>query len=408
MIDPYELGQPRPAKDAWLVSTWKIPYHETTYHAGQVRRDARGGVDLVMERASDGVFVSGEIQSDATITTGTLRWDARIADLPSGTVQGLFAFQSDWRAPRWEFDFEWTGRMGNRVVQIVAHATDPETGQRISASNDVRYNLGFDATLAHHRYEVVLTGKEAVMRVDGQAVHWFTAEDFGGHWSRSPVRSYVNLWGSDSPRWAGSWNGLPGGRVTANIRDADVRPGDVPVRIWNGTAGDNMMTAGSADNILRGGNGNDVLLGEGGNDLLRGGAGRDILKGGDGQDSLAGGTGNDALRSGAGKDDLRGGAGFDAFVFRDRHDAGDRILDWERADTIRFDDAGWGVNLREGALDPRHFALDVARDADDRFVFQASNATLWFDANGSAAGGLTLIADAQAGAVIRADDVWIA
>ena len=406
-MNPYILGQPKPTSDAWLVSTWDIAYHESTYRADQVRPDGRGGLDLVMEQANDGAFVSGEIQSDATLSTGTLRWDARIADLPSGAVQGLFAFQSDYRAPRWEFDFEWVGKTGNRVVQIVAHATDPETGHSIGATNGIRYKLGFDATLAHHRYEVVLTGREAVMRVDGRAVHYFTAEDFGGHWSRSPVRSYVDIWGVDNPDWAGPWNGLPCGPVTTNIADAEVRRGEVPVRVWTGTAGNDRLTGSGADDIVRAGSGNDVLRGHAGNDLLRGGAGNDLLKGSHGRDYLSGGTGNDVLHAGPGRDDLRGGPGSDQFLFVRGPEGADRIVDWERADTIRFNDAAWGLNLREGVLNARHFARDTAHDADDRFVFRASDATLWFDSNGSASGGLTLLADAQAGAVIRADDVWI-
>ncbi|MGB8814916.1 MAG: hypothetical protein WCC57_17185, partial [Paracoccaceae bacterium] len=69
--------------------------------------------------------------------------------------------------------------------------------------------------------------------------------------------------------------------------------------------------------------------------------------------------------------------------------------------------AGFGAWLA-GALDPRKFLTstsNAAVDADDRFIFRSTDATLWFDANGSAAGGLTMIADLQAGATVTAADI---
>ena len=50
---------------------------------------------------------------------------------------------------------------------------------------------------------------------------------------------------------------------------------------------------------------------------------------------------------------------------------------------------------------------NLAQDADDRFIFCTTDATLWFDANGKAAGGAVMLADLQAGAVVTAVDIII-
>ncbi|PXX75422.1 retention module-containing protein [Pseudomonas sp. LAMO17WK12:I9] len=60
-----------------------------------------------------------------------------------------------------------------------------------------------------------------------------------------------------------------------------------------GTAGDDVLLAGSGDNLINAGDGNDVLIAGSGNNTLHGGAGNDLLFGGPGNDLLDGGTGND-------------------------------------------------------------------------------------------------------------------
>ncbi|RON60731.1 retention module-containing protein [Pseudomonas fluorescens] len=60
-----------------------------------------------------------------------------------------------------------------------------------------------------------------------------------------------------------------------------------------GTAGDDILVAGTGDNILNGGDGNDVLTAGSGNNELHGGAGNDLLYSGPGNDLLDGGTGID-------------------------------------------------------------------------------------------------------------------
>ncbi|WP_339454351.1 beta strand repeat-containing protein, partial [Pseudomonas sp. EA_5y_Pfl2_R50] len=60
-----------------------------------------------------------------------------------------------------------------------------------------------------------------------------------------------------------------------------------------GTAGDDLLVAGSGNNILNAGDGNDVLTAGSGNNEMHGGAGNDLLYSGPGNDLLDGGTGID-------------------------------------------------------------------------------------------------------------------
>lgn len=140
----------------------------------------------------------------------------------------------------------------------------------------------------------------------------------------------------------------------------------------------------------------DRLLGLGGNDRLAGGDGADLLIGGGGGDSMAGGAGNDA------------------FQFMRAVEGGDLISDFGNLignnDGFRISAAGFGAGLVAGLLPALQFiqrADNLAQDANDHFIFRTTDATLWFDANGNAAGGLTLLADLQTGATVTAADILI-
>ncbi|QXZ12775.1 retention module-containing protein [Pseudomonas sp. AO-1] len=62
-----------------------------------------------------------------------------------------------------------------------------------------------------------------------------------------------------------------------------------------GTAGDDILVAGTGNNLLNGGDGNDVLTAGSGNNEMHGGAGNDLLYSGPGNDILDGGTGIDTV-----------------------------------------------------------------------------------------------------------------
>ncbi len=151
-----------------------------------------------------------------------------------------------------------------------------------------------------------------------------------------------------------------------------------------------------------------------GADVLVGDAANNVLRGYGGVDTLSGGNGLDVFFGGAGIDRLTGGLGDDRFVFEKPGDGGDVISDFGAVvgnnDRFYFDDAGFGGGLLVGALAAAQFqtrADNIAQDSNDRFIFRTTDQTLWFDANGNVAGGLTLVADLQTGATVTTADILI-
>ena len=182
------------------------------------------------------------------------------------------------------------------------------------------------------------------------------------------------------------------------------------VRVYLDGSGRNTGTAAGDDylgiEVVQGSlRGADVLVGDGAVNDLQGFGGADTLSGGGGLDNLFGG---------AGIDRLTGGAGNDRFVFETPGDAGDVISDFAAVvgndDRLYFQAAGFGGGLVAGALAATQFQIradNLAQDSNDRFIFRTTDQTLWFDVNGNLAGGLTLVADLQASAVVTAADILI-
>jgi Ca2+-binding RTX toxin-like protein len=163
-------------------------------------------------------------------------------------------------------------------------------------------------------------------------------------------------------------------------------------RASEGTGNDlnNAIIGNSANNVLTGGFGNDILLGQSGNDMLLGGEGRDNLQGSNGRDRLEGGTGDDRLEGGTGKDTLMGGQGKDRFCFtRPRKSSLDLIKDFNPADdTIQVSRQGFSRELKRGKIKASQFVLGSrARDASDRFIYDKSTGSLFFDRDGIGGAG---------------------
>lgn len=110
--------------------------------------------------------------------------------------------------------------------------------------------------------------------------------------------------------------------------------GEENLNIFNGEAGDDLLSGGVSENdalgdFFSGGEGADTLLGQRGNDVLNGDDGNDLLVGGSGIiDALNGGRGDDLLFGGAGNDVLFGNEGHDTFAFASGEEA-DIIFDFE-------------------------------------------------------------------------------
>lgn len=112
----------------------------------------------------------------------------------------------------------------------------------------------------------------------------------------------------------------------------------------------------------------------------------DPLQGTANNDSLSGGADNDILVGGMGSDTLTGGAGADRFVFQSAKEGIDRITDFSTADdTILISAAGFGGGLTADAtLAASQFTVGTAAtDADDRFIYNNADGSLFFDSDGT-------------------------
>lgn len=213
----------------------------------------------------------------------------------------------------------------------------------------------------------------------------------------------------------------------------------------NGDEGHDRLDGGLGNDTLNGGAGNDTLIGNIGNDSMTGGAGNDTysvnslldktielsnegidtvvssitltlgdhlenltltgvgvngvlngtgndlnnaLQGNGLNNKLDGGAGDDTLAGGAGMDTLIGGAGNDTFVFNTALSTTtniDRVSGFTHGqDMIALSHTTFaaistltGANVVNG---------NVALDADDRLIYQASTGKLFYDADGNGAG----------------------
>ena len=155
------------------------------------------------------------------------------------------------------------------------------------------------------------------------------------------------------------------------------------------------------------------LTGTGFSDILRGDGNANRLSGGGGNDILQGGAGTDVLVGGSGQDLLQGGAGNDRFDYLALTDRGDTIRDFGNAagnnDLLRFEGSVFG-GLANGALAAKFFAANaagVATTLDQHFVYETDTGILRYDVNGSATGGVTVIATFTGAPSLSAGDFFI-
>ncbi len=183
-------------------------------------------------------------------------------------------------------------------------------------------------------------------------------------------------------RFAVTWNDAATGNIAMEILDTRAFIG-APVlygtTAWTiGTKGDDVITGSLAPITIHGWTGNDTIFGGGGNDKVYGDDGNDILIGGEGIDTLTGGKGSDH------------------YQYLAANEGKDRITSFTSADIFEFKKAAF-ANLALGTLKEAQFhsnSTGIAHDTTDRFIFNTVNDKLYYDSNGSAAGGTrTMIAD---------------
>ncbi len=168
-------------------------------------------------------------------------------------------------------------------------------------------NLDHNLAAGHVTMEYSINGGAYTTLADGQTltasadgvyqIHMTNIANPSGGGNPNAAENYqltmtLNYAGAHdiTPDFNGSYtaNDNHGGSDTANV-SISYQDGHT----LTGTAGDDVLVAGSGDNIINAGDGNDVLTAGSGNNELHGGAGNDLLYSGPGNDLLDGGTGSD-------------------------------------------------------------------------------------------------------------------
>lgn len=209
--------------------------------------------------------------------------------------------------------------------------------------------------------------------------------------------SYADeLWGSAA---SDRLNGGAGNDLIDGRGGADVLVGGAGADRLNGGDGFDTITYAGAQavvvDLLNGGKLGDAagdvyssieqVIGTSYADHLWGGNMADRLDGSGGNDLLFGRDGNDVMIGDAGSDILTGGGGNDTFLFRQRADFGDIIMDFQvRIDKVQFAAAALSHSLPAGALQAGNFAQgSAAMSKAASFIYNPQSGVLSFDADGS-------------------------
>jgi len=169
-----------------------------------------------------------------------------------------------------------------------------------------------------------------------------------------------------------------------------------------------------------GGDGDDNLAGTAADEILIGAQGNDTLDGSSGDDLLKGASGNDSLNGGDGNDKLEGGSGDDVFLFDTALSASntDTILDFDNpgastGDLIHLDKTIFtALGTTGAALTPSEFLISSTVDgtagtSSTRIIYNSSSGGLYYDDNGSVAGGIQQFASIQPGLAMTEDDFFV-
>jgi Ca2+-binding RTX toxin-like protein len=142
-----------------------------------------------------------------------------------------------------------------------------------------------------------------------------------------------------------------------------------------------------------GGSAGDSLTGNFGSNNIAGGKGNDTAVGASGNDSIFGGEGNDLIGGSLGNDQLTGNAGADLFRFNSTLSTSanlDTITDFVHAsDEVQLDDAVFTALTSPWSSAQFKAAASghVANTANQHILYDQSTGVLWYDPDGSGAGG---------------------
>ena len=145
---------------------------------------------------------------------------------------------------------------------------------------------------------------------------------------------------------------------------------------------------------------------------LNGNSSNNGLSGGLGNDTLSGGLGSDTLSGGDGSDFLTGGSGTDTFVFSTPLSASniDRISDFATgSDEILLQSSIFPA-ITGGVMTAAAFvanAAGAATTAAHRIIYETDTGALFYDSNGSAAGGIVQFATLSTGLALTHTDFGV-
>jgi Ca2+-binding RTX toxin-like protein len=111
-----------------------------------------------------------------------------------------------------------------------------------------------------------------------------------------------------------------------------------------------------------------------------------------------------------GNDILTGGSGSDQFRFSSAEEGFNRITDFSQAqgDKIEILASGFGGGLSKGLLSSSQFVLgSAAAEANDRFIYDQSTGSLFFDVDGSGSQSAVQFASLSKGLNLTSSDITV-
>ncbi len=247
--------------------------------------------------------------SPTTVNTG---WIAKGADF-TGTIQNFSFIGGNEQAVTLARSAFVANTAAMTAVLVVSGALGPVSSNthdddRITVDLKQGETLNLDHNLAagHIAMEYSINGGAWIALADGQTltatsdstyqIHITNIDNGGPGNSGQGAENYeltmtVNYAGAHiTPDAHGTYTasdshgGSDNAAVTITYQDGHT---------LTGTAGDDVLVAGTGNNVINAGDGNDVLTAGSGNNEMHGGAGNDLLYSGAGNDLLDGGTGVD-------------------------------------------------------------------------------------------------------------------
>ncbi|MGV8886602.1 MAG: retention module-containing protein [Pseudomonas sp.] len=247
--------------------------------------------------------------SPTTVSTG---WIAKGADF-TGTHQNFSFTGGNAQAVTLARSAFVANTAAMTAVLVVSGAlgavNNPHDEDRITVDLKQGETLNLDHNLAagHVAMEYSINGGAWIALADGQTltatsdgtyqIH-ITNIDNGGPGNSGKGAENYQL--TMTVNYAGAHDIAPDAHGTYAANDSHGGSDNAAVTITyqdghtlTGTAGDDVLVAGTGNNVINAGDGNDVLTAGSGNNELHGGAGNDLLFSGAGNDLLDGGTGVD-------------------------------------------------------------------------------------------------------------------